>query len=103
MKIPFTFTATATTLSFFMAAHASRGLPADIETLDKLWLDSNASCKSGNQEACQMRDNYQKIIKRDFPNAVPAFCPPSMGRMWFETGRHGMAAGCRMPETQAPR
>ena len=96
MKIPFTFIATATALSFFMAAHASRGLPTDIETLDRLWQQYNISCNKGDQKACQMRDNYKGIIRQNFPNAVPAACPQSMKRVWFETGRKGMAAGCQM-------
>lgn len=96
MKAPFTFIAIATTLSFCIAAHASRGLPADIETLDRLWQQYNISCNKRDQKACQLRDNYKAIIKQNFPNAVPAACPPSIKRVWFETGRAGMAAGCEM-------
>ena len=55
-----------------MPAEASRGSPADIETLDRLWQQYNASCNQGDQKACQLRDNYQAIIKQNFPNAGPA-------------------------------
>jgi len=96
MKVLFSLIASAVAINLYMPAEASRGLPADIETLDRLWQQYNASCKQGNQNACQLRDNYQEIIKQQFPNAVPAACPPSIKRVWFETGRKGMAAGCQM-------
>ena len=96
MKVLFSLITSAVAISLYMPAEASRGLPADIETLDRLWQQYNASCKQGDQKACQLRDNYQEIIKQNFPNAVPAACPPSIKRVWFETGRKGMAAGCQM-------
>ena len=96
MKVLFALIASAMSISLYMPAEASRDLPTDIETLDRLWQQYNASCKQGNQNACQLRDNYQEIIKQQFPNAVPAACPPSIKRVWFETGRKGMAAGCQM-------
>lgn len=75
---------------------ASRGMPTDLETFDRLWQQYNTACRQGDQRACQLRDNYQDIIKQNFPNAVPASCPPPITRVWFETGRKGMAAGCQM-------
>ena len=93
MKIPTIFFATTCLL---LPANASRGLPADIETLDRLWQQYHMSCRQGDKNACQLRDNYQAIIKQNFPNAVPASCPPGIKRVWFETGRDGMRVGCKM-------
>ena len=77
-----------------MPAEASRGMPKDIKTLDRIWQQSNVSCKKGDQKAYKLRDNYREIIKQNFPNAVPASCPPGIERVWFETERKVMAAGC---------
>ena len=96
MKVLFLFIASALVASLHVPAQASRGLPADIETLDQLWQQYNMSCKQGNQNACELKDTYQRIIKQNFPNAVPAMCPDNIRRVWFKTGREGMAAGCQM-------
>lgn len=96
MKVLFLLIASAVAISVYMPAEANRDLPADIETVDRLWQQYNASCKQGNKKACEQRDTYQEIIKQNFPNAVPAACPQSIKRVWFETGRKGMAAGCQM-------
>ena len=95
MKVLFSLIASAAAMVFYIPAEASRGMPADIETLDRLWQQYNASCEQ-EQKSCELRDEYQRIIKQSFPNAVPAACPPSINRVWFETGRKGMAAGCQM-------
>ena len=96
MKVLFLFIASALATSLHMQAQASRGLPADIESLDQLWQQYNTSCNQGNQNACELKDTYQRIIKQNFPNAAPAMCPDNIKRVWFETGRDGMAAGCQM-------
>ena len=96
MKVLFSFIATAVAISLYLPAEASSETPADIETLDRLWQQYHTSCRKGAQKACQLRDNYRIIIKQNFPNAVPAFCPPDMKRVWFETGRKGINAGCEM-------
>ena len=95
MKVLFAFIASAAALGLYIPAEASRGMPADIETLDRLWQQYNASCEQ-EQQSCEPRDEYQRIIKQNFPNAVPAACPPSINRAWFETGRKGTAAGYQM-------
>ena len=88
--------AAATITSLSLPVQASRGMPAELEMLDRLWRQYNTVCRLGDQKACQLRDNYQDIIKQNFPNAVAASCPPPMERVWFETGRKGMAVGCQM-------
>ena len=96
MKILFSLITSAAAISLYIPAEASKGMPADIETLDRLWQQYNISCKKGVQKACQLREKYREIIKQNFPNAVPASCPAEMKRVWFETGREGMGAGCKM-------
>ena len=95
MKVLFSLIASAVAIGLYMPAEASRGMPADIETLDRLWQKYNASCEQ-EQQSCELRDEYQRIIKQNFPNAVPAYCPPGIKRVWFETGRNGMRIGCKM-------
>jgi len=96
MKILFFSLASALAISLQISAEASRGLPADLESLDQLWQTYNAACKQGEQRACQLKEKYREIIKQNFPNAVPAACPPNVKRVWFESGRQGMASGCQM-------
>jgi len=98
LKISFLFALIAASVAStqVLPVQAGRGLPADIETLDQLWRQYNASCGQGNPDACELRENYQRIIKKQFPNAVPAYCPQNINRTWFESGRQGMAAGCQM-------
>ena len=95
-KLLFALIAASVASSQWSSAQASRGFPADIETLDQLWQQYNTSCRQGNPRACELRGTYEQIIKQKFPNAVPAYCPPNIKRTWFETGRQGMAAGCQM-------
>ncbi|WP_170955726.1 hypothetical protein [Synechococcus sp. UW140] len=45
MKILFSLIASAAAISFHIPAEASKGIPADIETLDRLWQQYNISCK----------------------------------------------------------
>ena len=96
MKVLFSLITSAMAISLYMPSEASWGLPANIETIDRLWQRYNASCKQGDQKAYQLRDNYQEIVKQNFPHAVSPSCPQSIKRVWFETGRKGMAAGCQM-------
>jgi hypothetical protein len=95
-QLLFALIAASMASSQWSSAQASRGLPADIETLDQLWQENNSSCRQGDPRACELRENFRQIIKQQFPNAVPASCPPNIKRTWFETGRQGMAAGCQM-------
>ena len=105
MKVLFLFIASALAASLHVPAQASRGLPADIETLDQLWQQYNMSCKQGNQNACELKDTYQRIIKQNFPNAVPAMCPDNIRRGWFKTGREGwpLVAKCFSGSNQSKR